>query len=52
MLHRNAAQTAEDGPADDKRPADLDARRWNAAPTQNLVLIGCAIRCVRPAWAC
>jgi len=35
----------------DKRPADLDARRWNAAPTQNIAFIGRAFRCVRAARA-
>jgi hypothetical protein len=37
MLHRNAAQAAEDGHWLQIRPADFSARRWNWAPTKSIV---------------
>jgi CBS domain-containing protein len=43
MLRRNMAQAAEDGPhAIERSAGSKNARRWNAAPTQQITFTSCA----------
>jgi hypothetical protein len=46
-LRRNMTQAAEDGLSTVDDPPVLNARRWNSAPTQNIIFTSCCAPLLR-----